>query len=84
LNGAGKTSTFKILTGELSATSGKAFINGNDIVKERSKARRNLGFCPQFDYLVDIFYTVNPLELVHVKTDINAILTFIPVFSWSI
>lgn len=52
LNGAGKTTTFKILTGEINATSGKAYINGHDIKKERSKARRNLGFCPQFDYLV--------------------------------
>ena len=51
LNGAGKTTTFKILTGEIKPTSGKAYINGFDILKEKSKARRNLGFCPQFDYL---------------------------------
>ena len=55
LNGAGKTTTFKILTGEINATSGKAFINGYEITKNRSKARRNLGFCPQFDYLVNYY-----------------------------
>ncbi len=47
LNGAGKTTTFKILTGELTATSGSAYINGYDITKNKSKARQNLGFCPQ-------------------------------------
>jgi len=52
LNGAGKTTTFKILTGELKATEGTAYINGYNINTQKSKARRNLGFCPQFDYLV--------------------------------
>ena len=51
LNGAGKTTTFKILTGEINATSGNAYINGFDINKDRFNARRNLGFCPQYDYL---------------------------------
>ncbi len=51
LNGAGKTTTFKILTGEIKATSGKSYINGYDIKTDRSKALRNLGFCPQFDCL---------------------------------
>jgi ABC-type multidrug transport system ATPase subunit len=57
LNGAGKTTTFKILTGEIDATSGNAFINGYDINKDTFNARKNLGFCPQFDYLPE-FLTV--------------------------
>ncbi len=63
LNGAGKTTTFKILTGELKATSGQAFINGYDIAKERSKARRSLGFCPQFDYLPEYLTVKETFEL---------------------
>lgn len=58
LNGAGKTTTFKILTGEISASGGQAFINGCDIVKDLFKARQNLSFCPQFDYLPE-FLTVH-------------------------
>lgn len=63
LNGAGKTTTFKILTGELSATSGEAFINGYDIKANRSKARRSLGFCPQFDYLPEYLTVTETFHL---------------------
>ncbi len=59
LNGAGKTTTFKILTGELKATTGQAFINGYNILKDKSKARQRLGFCPQvklfkFDFFLNL------------------------------
>nr|UOU03315.1 ATP-binding cassette subfamily A3-like 2 [Brachionus rubens] len=51
LNGAGKTTTFKMLTGEIDPTGGKAYINGNEIVEAKAKVRRDMSFCPQFDYL---------------------------------
>ena len=63
LNGAGKTTTFKILTGELTATSGQAYINGYNTVKERSQARRSLGFCPQFDYLPEYLTVQETFDL---------------------
>lgn len=63
LNGAGKSTTFKILTGELSATKGEAFINGYDIKTDRSKARRSLGFCPQFDYLPEYLTVTETFHL---------------------
>ena len=63
LNGAGKTTTFKILTGELNSTRGEAFINGYDIKADRSKARRSLGFCPQFDYLPEYLTVEETFEL---------------------
>jgi ABC-type multidrug transport system ATPase subunit len=64
LNGAGKTTTFKILTGEIEASSGEAFINGFDIKKNKHQARRNLGFCPQFDILPEYLSVKETFKLI--------------------
>lgn len=48
----------KILIGELNPTKGSVFINGYSLQENYSKARQNLGYCPQFDYLPD-YLTVN-------------------------
>ncbi|XP_006985786.1 phospholipid-transporting ATPase ABCA3-like isoform X1 [Peromyscus maniculatus bairdii] len=53
LNGAGKTTTFEILTGEEIATSGDVFIEGYSITKNIRKVRSKIGYCPQFDALLD-------------------------------
>ena len=63
LNGAGKSTTFKILTGELDATSGSAFINGCDIKQQQFAARQNLSFCPQFDYLPEYLTVQETFQL---------------------
>ena len=42
-NGAGKTTTISILTTTLGPTSGRAFIDGRDIVAEASTVRRTVG-----------------------------------------
>ncbi|CAF0732489.1 unnamed protein product [Adineta steineri] len=49
-NGAGKTTTFRMLINDLKPTSGDIFINGKNI----NKIERDLeiGFCPQFDWLI--------------------------------
>jgi ABC-2 type transport system ATP-binding protein len=47
-NGAGKTTTIKILAGLQFATSGRAWILGQDV--EDSRARRELGFMPENPY----------------------------------
>jgi len=46
-NGAGKTTTLKILAGYLTPTSGRARINGHDVVEDSLKARRSLGYLPE-------------------------------------
>ncbi len=46
-NGAGKTTTMSILTGCLSATSGRALINGIDILENPIEAKRNIGYLPE-------------------------------------
>ncbi|KAL0617248.1 ATP-binding cassette sub-family A member 3 [Plecturocebus cupreus] len=52
-NGAGKTTTFKMLTGEESLTSGDAFVGGHSISSDVGKVRQRIGYCPQFDALLD-------------------------------
>ena len=51
INGSGKTTTFKIVTGEIEPSKGDVFINGYSIKKQEYKARQSLGYCPQFDCL---------------------------------
>ncbi|XP_007499576.1 phospholipid-transporting ATPase ABCA3-like isoform X4 [Monodelphis domestica] len=52
-NGAGKTTTFKMLTGDETITSGEAFIDGFSIITHIKKVRQRIGYCPQFDALLD-------------------------------
>ena len=46
-NGAGKTTTMNIMTGCLSATSGRVEIGGYDIFQEPDKAKRLVGYLPE-------------------------------------
>uniref|UniRef100_A0A8C6DNL9 ABC transporter domain-containing protein n=1 Tax=Moschus moschiferus TaxID=68415 RepID=A0A8C6DNL9_MOSMO len=53
LNGAGKTTIFKILTGEESIISGDAFVNSISVSSDLRKVRQWVGYCPQVDALLD-------------------------------
>ena len=53
VNGAGKTTTFKILTGDISMTSGTAVIAGYDIRTQLRQVQQRIGYCPQFDALIE-------------------------------
>ena len=46
-NGAGKSTTMKILTGFLLPTSGRAFVDGQDVVDESLTVRRRIGYLPE-------------------------------------
>lgn len=46
-NGAGKSTAMNILTGYLSTTSGAAYINGINILKDPIAAKRYIGFLPE-------------------------------------
>lgn len=54
VNGAGKSTTLKCLTGFLPPTSGTARIAGRDIVADIYGARKRAAYCPQFDALFDV------------------------------
>ncbi|KAL5254305.1 hypothetical protein ACHWQZ_G013923 [Mnemiopsis leidyi] len=53
INGAGKTSTFNMLTGALSVTAGDASVGGYSVVTNLHKVQQLLGYCPQFDALIN-------------------------------
>ncbi|XP_036162828.1 ATP-binding cassette sub-family A member 2 isoform X2 [Myotis myotis] len=63
VNGAGKTSTFKMLTGDESTTGGEAFVNGHSVLKELLEVQQSLGYCPQFDALFDELTAREHLQL---------------------
>ena len=46
-NGAGKSTTMRILVGYMTATSGKAAIDGHDVFWEPVEARKRIGYMPE-------------------------------------
>ncbi|BES88376.1 Hypothetical protein NTJ_01182 [Nesidiocoris tenuis] len=51
LNGAGKTSTFKMLTGDTGISFGDATVLGHSVRDNLTSVRSLIGYCPQFDAL---------------------------------
>jgi ABC-2 type transport system ATP-binding protein len=46
-NAAGKTTTMRILTGYLPATSGRAVVAGHDVFEEPNAVKRDIGYLPE-------------------------------------
>ncbi|XP_076318610.1 phospholipid-transporting ATPase ABCA3-like [Tachypleus tridentatus] len=53
INGAGKTTTFRMLTGDLMLADGNAYIGGYSLRQDLKKFQEHIGYCPQFDALID-------------------------------
>ncbi|GLH10706.1 Multidrug resistance protein homolog 49 [Gryllus bimaculatus] len=53
VNGAGKTTTFKMMTGDEKISEGDAFLNGLSIKYHMKKVHQLIGYCPQFDALIE-------------------------------
>lgn len=54
INGAGKSTTLSMLSGEFLPTTGEVFLGGIDLFQDIHKCRRKMGFCPQFDSIFDL------------------------------
>lgn len=63
VNGAGKTSTFRMVTGDTLPSSGEAVLAGHNVAQERSAAHRSMGYCPQSDAIFDLLTGREHLEL---------------------
>ncbi|KAG5683919.1 hypothetical protein PVAND_013177 [Polypedilum vanderplanki] len=53
VNGAGKTSAFKMLVGDESISAGDAWVDGFSIRTQLNKVHKRIGYCPQFDALIE-------------------------------
>jgi ABC-2 type transport system ATP-binding protein len=63
-NGAGKTTTMNILTGYISATEGKAMINGIDVLEQPEEAKKMIGYLPEFPPLYGDMIVTEYLDFV--------------------
>ena len=63
LNGAGKTSIFKMLTGDMSIRGGDALVSGRSVRGDMDGVRKLVGYCPQFDALIPLLTVREHLDL---------------------
>lgn len=54
VNGAGKTTTFKMITGDELIDHGTILIDRLQLNTNMRRAQRRMGYCPQFDALIDL------------------------------
>ena len=52
-NGAGKSTTIKMLTGMIKPSSGNAYVLGKSVVDDVKATSQYIGFCPQHSILYD-------------------------------
>ncbi|KAF5269887.1 hypothetical protein FQR65_LT05685 [Abscondita terminalis] len=79
VNGAGKTTTFRIITGDLKMSSGDVWVNGWNIRTNLKEVYRLIGYCPQFDALLDDLTCAETLKIFALlrgvlKTDCNKLI----------
>lgn len=53
VNGAGKTSSFRMITGDTDISSGDVFVKGLNLKYNIKEVYKQIGYCPQFDALFD-------------------------------
>src|SRR5471032_399433 len=51
-NGAGKSTTLRVLAGVLPATSGQVIVAGIDMTRDPARAKAHIGYCPDVGGLI--------------------------------
>ena len=54
INGAGKTTTFRMLTGDENISNGGATLLQHELGSDRTQFLRKIGYCPQFDSIIEV------------------------------
>lgn len=74
VTGAGKTSTFKCITGEEIPDSGSLFLGGHDLTTSSGQGAANclIGYCPQFDTIFEGCTVREHLEIYAVIKGVNS------------
>jgi ABC-type multidrug transport system ATPase subunit len=62
VNGAGKTSTLGMITGEFPPSAGEAWLAQRSIMGQANEVKRLIGYCPQFDPLFPLLTGREHLE----------------------
>lgn len=62
INGAGKTTSIRMLIMDELPSSGTAYLNQISIASHQDEVRRIIGYCPQFDALLDSLTAVEHLD----------------------
>ncbi|KAG6447126.1 ATP-binding cassette sub-family A member 2 [Manduca sexta] len=75
VNGAGKTSTFKMLMGDETISSGDAYVSGYSVQRQLTDVYQNIGYCPQFDAL---FGELTGRETLHVFSMLRGLHSDVP------
>ncbi|KAK0158992.1 hypothetical protein PV328_009925 [Microctonus aethiopoides] len=63
VNGAGKSTTFKMLTGEIIPNGGTVYLKQYNITLDRTKYLSSMGYCPQQDAIISTLNTWDHLYL---------------------
>ncbi|XP_078010201.1 phospholipid-transporting ATPase ABCA7-like isoform X1 [Phascolarctos cinereus] len=62
VNGAGKTSVFRMVTGDTPVSGGEAILMGCSIQNDLQAAQSHMGYCPQFDAITELLTGREHLE----------------------
>ena len=91
INGAGKSTTFNIMTGGIEASSGRVRVCGHNVQQQLQRARQHFGYCPQRDALFELlsvhehlaFYgSVRGLDRAMLPRTIERLINYLGLTKW--